>query len=191
MHWLRFFDQIFWWVSLVPGGATLIFMTGFSTWNVLVMRKALNAPIQGAEDLLILSLVVIVAQSIPLGARTGAHIEIEFLESSMTVRFAKWSIIVMKCLGAVLLVVLSWRLFHAGMAILVRDVGDDRPAHFVPKNRSIPTTAALIFAGSDHEWYISCRTFHGTNTAINAANEMSSVNPCTVVPNEETRYGLE
>ena len=59
-------------------------MTGFSVWNVLIMRKALNSPIVGAEDLLILSLVVIVALSIPLGARTGAHIEIEVFESRMS-----------------------------------------------------------------------------------------------------------
>lgn len=114
IHWLQRFDRYLWWFSFTLGGITLIFMTGFSTWNVLIMRKALNAPIQGAEDLLILSLVTIVALSIPLGARTGAHIEIEVLESSMSAGFAKWSAIVMKCLGAVLLVVLSWRLFHAG-----------------------------------------------------------------------------
>lgn len=102
------------WISLVLGGATLIFMTGFSVFNVLIMRKALNDPIVGAEDLLILSLVVIVALSIPLGARTGAHIEIEVLESSMSARFAKWSMVVMKLAGATLLAVMAWRLEHAG-----------------------------------------------------------------------------
>ena len=102
------------WVSLVLGGITLMFMMIFSVWNVLVMRKAFNAPIAGAEDLLILSLVVIVALSIPLGARTGAHIEIEVLESSMSARFAKWSMILVKLLGTALLVFMSWRLWHAG-----------------------------------------------------------------------------
>ena len=68
------------WTALICGGATLTFMTGFSVWNVLIMRKAMNAPITGAEDLLLLALVAIVALSIPLGARTGAHIEIEILE---------------------------------------------------------------------------------------------------------------
>jgi len=102
------------WVSLVMGGAGLIFMTGFSVWNVLIMRKALNSPIIGAEDLLILSLVVIVALSVPLGARTGAHIEIEVLESRMSAGFAKWSMILVKLLGMTLLVVMTWRLWHAG-----------------------------------------------------------------------------
>ena len=111
---IRLLDTALKWLALILGGATLAFMTGFSVWNVLIMRKALNNPIVGAEDLLILSLVVIVALSIPLGARTGAHIEIEVLESSMSARFAKVSMIVMKVLGVLLLAIMSWRLWHAG-----------------------------------------------------------------------------
>ena len=102
-------DRILLWVSLIGGGSALVFMTGLSVWNVLVMRKALNAPITGAEDILILVLVVIVALSIPLGARTGAHIEIEVLESRMSAAFAKWSMILMKVLGVALLVIMAWR----------------------------------------------------------------------------------
>lgn len=107
-------DQVLTWVSLIGGGITLVFMTGYSVWNVLVMRKALNSPIVGAEDLLILSLVVIVALSIPLGARTGAHIEIEVLESRMSAGFAKWSMVVVKLIGLVLLCVMAQQLVHAG-----------------------------------------------------------------------------
>ena len=111
-----YLDKALTWISLICGGGTLVFMTGFSVWNVLVMRKALNAPITGAEDLLILSLVVIVALSIPLGARTGAHIEIEVLESRMSAGFARWSMIVVKIMGAVLLAVMAWQLWHAGQS---------------------------------------------------------------------------
>ena len=110
----RYVDQVLTWISLICGGAALVFMTVFSVWNVLVMRKALNAPIVGAEDVLILVLVVVVALSIPLGSRTGAHIEIEVLESRMTARFAKWSMIFVKLLGVVLLVIMAWRLWYAG-----------------------------------------------------------------------------
>lgn len=109
-------DRTVTWVSLVCGGMTLVFMTGFSVWNVLVMRKALNSPITGAEDLLILSLVVIVALSVPLGARTGAHIEIEVLESRMSPGFAKWSMVIVKLFGSVLLATMAWRLVHSGQA---------------------------------------------------------------------------
>jgi len=111
---VRLLDQVLSWISLILGGATLVFMTAFTTWNVLVMRKALNSPIIGAEDLLILALVVIVALSIPLGARSGAHIEIEVLETSMSAAFAKWSLVFVKVLAAVLLAIMGWRLWHAG-----------------------------------------------------------------------------
>jgi len=111
---LRGLDKILIWVSLIFGGAALAFMTVFSVWNVLIMRKTMNSPIQGAEDLLALSLVVIVALSIPFGARTGAHIEIEVLESRMSPGFAKWSMIFVKLLGIALLAVMSWRLWEAG-----------------------------------------------------------------------------
>lgn len=109
-------DRVLTWISLICGGATLIFMTGYSVWNVLIMRKALNAPIVGAEDVLLLSLVVIVALSIPLGARTGAHIEIEVLESRMSAGFAKWSMIGVKIAGAALLFYMAWCLWHAGQS---------------------------------------------------------------------------
>ncbi|MEM7472945.1 MAG: TRAP transporter small permease [Pseudomonadota bacterium] len=111
---IRLLDSVLTWVSLILGGATLLFMTVFSVWNVLIMRKALNSPIVGAEDLLILALVVIVALSIPLGARTGAHIEIEVLETSMSAAFAKWSMIVVKIACVVLLAVMTKQLWHAG-----------------------------------------------------------------------------
>jgi len=110
---LKWVDRILIWVSLICGGITLAFMTFYSVFNVLVMRKALGLPIQGAEDLLALSLVVIVALSVPLGARTGAHIEIEVLESRMSHVFAKWSMVFVKLLGIALLAVMSWRLWES------------------------------------------------------------------------------
>ena len=111
---IKFIDRLLKWLALILGGSTLVFMTGFSVWNVLIMRKALNSPIIGAEDLLILALVVIVALSIPLGARTGAHIEIEVFEPRMSAGFAKWSMILVKLLGASLLAVMAWRLWLSG-----------------------------------------------------------------------------
>lgn len=113
MGWV---DKILIFFSLILGGVSLAFMTGFSVWNVLIMRKALNSPIVGAEDILILLLVVIVALSVPLGARTGAHIEIEILESRMSAGFAKWSMIAMKLMGVALLLTMSWCLYHAGLS---------------------------------------------------------------------------
>lgn len=107
-------DRLLTWIALILGGAALAFMTVYCAFNAAVMRKLLNSPMIGAEELLVLSLVTIVALSIPLGARTGAHIEIDFLESRMSAAFAKWSMILVKCAGFVLLAIMSWRLWHAG-----------------------------------------------------------------------------
>ncbi len=111
---LYLFDRILIWASLILGGATLAFMTAYSVFNVLVMRKALNSPIQGAEDYLMLSLVVIVALSIPFGARAGAHIEIEVLESRMSDGFARSSMVFVKLLGICILAIMTWRLWESG-----------------------------------------------------------------------------
>ena len=113
-NFLFLFDSVLKYIALIAGGLTLAFMTSLSVWNVLIMRKALNSPIIGAEDVLILLLVTVVAISIPLGARTGAHIEIELLEPYMSARFSKWSLILIKLLGFCLLTIMSWRLWHSG-----------------------------------------------------------------------------
>lgn len=107
-------DRALTWIALICGGATLAFMTLFSVLNVLIMRKALNNPIVGAEDLLLLALVAIVALSIPFGARSGAHIEIEVLEEYMSAGFAKWSMICVKIVCMVLLGIMASRLWYAG-----------------------------------------------------------------------------
>lgn len=114
--WMRLFDKALVWVALVVGGLTLAFMTGFSFWNVVVMRKALNAPILGAEDVLILALIVVVVVAIPFGSRTGAHIEIELFELGMSAGFARWSLILVKLMGAGLLFIAARQLWHAGQS---------------------------------------------------------------------------
>ncbi len=107
-------DRVLTWVALIGGGLTLAGMTLLSVFNVLIMRKALNAPIIGAEDVMVLLLITVVALSIALGARTGAHIEIEVLESKMSAAFAKWSLVFVKGLGVVILTIMAWRLWIAG-----------------------------------------------------------------------------
>jgi TRAP-type C4-dicarboxylate transport system permease small subunit len=112
--WISLIDRVLLWIALIGGGATLLFMMALSSFNVVIMRKSLNAPITGAEDILTLCLIVLVALSVPFGARAGAHIEIEVFESRMSPGFAHWSMIVMKFMGAGLMAVMSYQLFHAG-----------------------------------------------------------------------------
>ncbi len=112
--WIRLMDRAILITALIGGTLTLAFMMLLSTTNVLVMRKMLNAPIKGTEDLLILSLVILVAIAIPLGGRTGAHIEIEVMESRMSAGFARWSMVLLRLIGSVLMFIMSYQLIHAG-----------------------------------------------------------------------------
>ncbi len=112
--WLRLFDGLLVRVALISGGLLLTFMVMLGTANVLVMRKMLSAPIKGAEDLLILSLVLLVAVSIPFGGRTGAHIEIEILESRMSPAFACWSFLILRLVAGALMLLMAWELLAAG-----------------------------------------------------------------------------
>ena len=111
---LSVLDQVLIWAALLIGGLMLAFMTIFGTVNVLVMRKLMNAPIRGAEDLMILSLVILVAIAIPFGGRVGAHIEIEILESRMSSNFAKWSLFGVRAVCGALMLLMAWELIVAG-----------------------------------------------------------------------------
>lgn len=107
-------DNVLSWLVFVSGGLTLSFMTLLSTFNVLIMRKALNNPIRGAEDLMVLALVTVAAIAIPFGARTGAHIEIELLEPYMKPMASRISLALMKLFGIGLVIMLSRQLWLAG-----------------------------------------------------------------------------
>ena len=111
---LSVLDQVLIWAALLIGGTMLAFMTIFGTINVLVMRKLMNAPIRGAEDLMILSLVILVAIAIPFGGRVSAHIEIEILESRMSDSFARWSLFVVRAICGALMLLMAWELIVAG-----------------------------------------------------------------------------
>ncbi|MDE0537969.1 MAG: TRAP transporter small permease [Rhodospirillales bacterium] len=116
LPWLDRLDTIIVRFTVIAGGLGLAFMVLLTFFNVIIMRKMLNNPITGAEDLLILNLVLIVAIAIPFGGRVGAHIEIEIFESRMSPGFARWSLFMLKIVGIVLVALLSWRLFESGVS---------------------------------------------------------------------------
>ena len=120
--WLRRLDRWVERLTFLAGGIGLAVMVLLTSWNVIVMRKALNDPIVGAEDILILNLVILVAVAIPYGGRSGAHIEIEIFETWMTKAFARWSLVAMKLLAIPLVAVLAWRLFRSGAS--AREFGE-------------------------------------------------------------------
>lgn len=113
----RFFDRWLMRTALVTGGAVLAALTLLCVFNVLVMRKLLAAPIAGAEDVLILLLVTFVALSIPFGARTGAHIEIEVVSDLLPAGVSRGLQVAARCASAVFLGLMSWQLVEAGPPI--------------------------------------------------------------------------
>lgn len=114
LPWLDAFDRLLRLICVWLGGALLGFMMIAGSFNVLVMRKALNNPIVGMEDLLILSLVLVAAISIPFGGRVGAHIEIEVLEHLFPPWFDKGSKLILRVVGLLLMAVMTWQLIEAG-----------------------------------------------------------------------------
>ena len=120
--WLRRLDWLIERLTFLVGGIGLAVMVLLTSWNVIVMRKALNDPIVGAEDILILNLAILVAVAIPYGGRAGAHIEIEIFETWMSKAFARRSLVAMKLLAAPLVAILAWRLFESGVS--AREFGE-------------------------------------------------------------------
>lgn len=108
------FDKWFANIALTTGCTILALMTLLCVFNVLVMRKLLNAPITGAEDVLILCLVGFVALSIPFGARTGAHIEIEVVSELLPRAVSRWMQAFARLTGGAFLVLMAWQLGMAG-----------------------------------------------------------------------------
>ena len=120
--WLVLLDRWVERLTFLVGGIGLAVMVLLTSWNVIVMRKALNDPIVGAEDILILNLAILVAVAIPYGGRSGAHIEIEIFETWMSKAFARRSLVAMKLLAAPLVAILAWRLFESGVS--AREFGE-------------------------------------------------------------------
>lgn len=110
----RVFDIWFSRLCLVLGGIPLLLMTVLCVVNVIIMRKLLNDPIVGAEDVLILSLVAFVAISIPFGGRSGAHIEIEVVTEMLPKKAGLYMKLFARICGAAFLALMSWQLGHAG-----------------------------------------------------------------------------
>ena len=114
LPWLDAFDRVLKLACLWLGAGLLGFMAIYGSFNVLIMRKFLNNPIVGTEDLLVLSLVLVAAISIPFGGRVGAHIEIEVLEHLMPPKLDRVIQLVLRAVAVALMGLMSWQLIEAG-----------------------------------------------------------------------------
>jgi TRAP-type C4-dicarboxylate transport system permease small subunit len=116
LSWLDKFDTWLVRFTIITGGLGLSFMVLLTFFNVIVMRKILNDPILGAEDVMVLNLVLIVSIAIPFGGRVGAHIEIEIFDSWISPTFSRWSQFVLRLLATALVMTLAYRLYDSGVS---------------------------------------------------------------------------
>jgi TRAP-type C4-dicarboxylate transport system permease small subunit len=113
---LKIFDKWLERSAILLGGLLLIGLVGLTVTNTIVMRKILNDPIRGAEDLLVLMLMTLVAISIPFGGRAGAHIEIEIVTDMLGKGFTRSALLLTRFLGFGFIALMSWRLWVTGQS---------------------------------------------------------------------------
>ena len=100
-------------VALYFGGFVVIALTLLTVIQV-GFRYVLNSPIDGADDLAQLLLVAVVAFSVAQSGRTGGQVAVEILGTIGGPKTIRWTDILVKSLGVVMLVVLALKLIDNG-----------------------------------------------------------------------------
>mgnify|MGYP001168060031 FL=1 len=77
-------------------------------------RYLLNSPIRGADDLAQLLLVAVVAFSVAQSGRTGSQVAVEILGTIGGPKITRWTDILVKVLGVVMLIILTLKLIDNG-----------------------------------------------------------------------------
>ncbi len=95
------------------GALTVVFLTGAIVVQVF-WRYVLNAPIFGAEDLVRMGLVVVVAGSVSYGARRGAHVHVDVLRSLGGGRLIPYTDVLVKLGGAGIVGLMAYALWDEG-----------------------------------------------------------------------------
>ena len=107
-------DRIVRSVALWGGGLMLTGLMGLTVVDV-ILRYLFNAPIYGARDVAKLILLIMVALSVAYSARTGGQVAIEVFSNMLGPRVLRWTEVFVRCAASLMLVVLTWRLWHSGM----------------------------------------------------------------------------
>ena len=102
-------------ISLFFGGAALVALTAL-TITAVGFRYALNSPIFGASDFKQLLLLAVVTFSVAHSGRTGGQVAVEILESVGGPRITRWTDIIVKIIGVVMLSILAWQLVQNGFS---------------------------------------------------------------------------
>jgi TRAP-type C4-dicarboxylate transport system permease small subunit len=99
-------------VTLGVVAASLIF--AMMTWTTIdvIGRYVFNSPLRGGFELTELMLAALIFTALPLATERGEHIVVDLTDAFLPTGAVRSQVMVMSWLSAVVLIVLSWRLWH-------------------------------------------------------------------------------
>jgi TRAP-type C4-dicarboxylate transport system permease small subunit len=102
-------------IALWAGGIFLVALTLITVTDVVM--RGFNSPILGARDIAQLCLIIVVSSSIAYSGRSGGQVAVELFGSFASETVTRWTDIVMRFIGFLMLMVLSWHLMVAGSEV--------------------------------------------------------------------------
>jgi TRAP-type C4-dicarboxylate transport system permease small subunit len=116
-------------LSLYLGGIVLACMAVLTVVQV-GFRYLLNDPITGADDIAQLFLIAVVAFSVAQSGRTGGQVVVELLGAVTGPKFTRWTDILVKIMGLVMIIILSVQLIENGFS--AADYGEASGTLLIP-----------------------------------------------------------
>lgn len=95
-------------------GGTVLAALGVLTVVQVGFRYLLNDPITGADDIAQLFLIAVVTFSVAQSGRTGGQVVVEILGTIGSPKFTRWTDILVKVMGVVMIVILTAQLIANG-----------------------------------------------------------------------------
>lgn len=95
----------------------LIFLLALTLVTVLdvTLRTVFNSPIHGGRDIAQFFLIIVVSASIAYSGRSGGQVVVELFENIASEKTMRRVNVVIKCIGFLMMLVLSWHLVITGM----------------------------------------------------------------------------
>jgi TRAP-type C4-dicarboxylate transport system permease small subunit len=111
---LALLDRFVGFIALFAGGAMVI---GLAVLIVIavIARYVFNSPIFGADDFNQILLVSTVAFAVAHSGRTGGQVVVEILSIVSGPNITRWTDILVKLLGALMMGILVWKLIESGI----------------------------------------------------------------------------
>lgn len=111
---LELLDRLIRPIALYAGGLSVIALAVLTVVAV-VFRYVFNSPIFGADDFNQIFLVSTVAFSIAYSGRKGGQVVVEILSFVTSPKITRWTDIIVKFIGAIMMVILVWKLIENGI----------------------------------------------------------------------------